>query len=117
MQVNCSNDIADSNEFSEENGYELNKYRKSLELLFRDNIHQNKMISLILVSLERLQNQIDEFVEYEESVDKRSNEQKSIKRNNNNNINSNNGATDDKRARKQLFSSGLQGVWGIPGKK
>jgi hypothetical protein len=111
-----------------ENEDEINKLKKSIDLLFLDGANQNTLINYMLASLQKIQNQVDAF---------NNDGLENIKRSSRDDIV---GADDidqyytveslkqklaklmesdgiAKRSRKQLFSSGLQGVWGVPGKK
>jgi spore germination protein YaaH len=73
---------------------------KTLEKLIDENASQNELIEYIVLSIRKIQIQLDQF-DNENLGEKK-------KRSSSDEV---------KRSRKQLFSSGLQGVLGVPGKK
>lgn len=95
--VNCT---ANANEELDEEIDENQLIVKTLEKLIEENASQNELIEYIVLSIRKIQKQLDEF-DSENLGEKK-------KRSSSDEV---------KRSRKQLFSSGLQGVWGVPGKK
>ena len=76
---------------------------KTLVKLIEENASQNDLMDYIVLSIRKIQSELDSFSREDTSAAVETNKRSTF--------------DEVKRSRKQLFSSGLQGVWGVPGKK
>ena len=84
---------------------------RTIMKLIQENKNVNALIEYVMLEIRKLESELHELKKINANRDSNRSDEKDK------GANTASAFDEVKRSRKQLFSSGLQGVWGVPGKK